>query len=207
MHGVRLGIALGLLLASQASAQTKHLLYSAPCAEMRVWRDWDPDLADSVTRMDCEPGLPLRDLVKIVLWKQPISGGPAAQTDSHWVQPCFPDSFMFQGPGHYHLRASNAAGQGCASGVVTIMPSNVTGSDVVVVQDPVLTATLYNVHGRVVAVFPGQVWYESSRLNWAITPDMLARGVARGRLPSGVYFLRGTTRGKATRTQRVVLVR
>ena len=137
------------LILSVSCAYATTIVYTVPCALMRVWEDWDEQKQDSTINMDCSPGNSAREEITISLWWRPISPGATFQTIAqHTLSPCVEDSFPNQGPGHYYLTSRNSAGASCATSQLTILPGIMT--NVELESPPKFDIIWFDIHGRLV---------------------------------------------------------
>jgi hypothetical protein len=178
------------------------LLFTLPESGQLVYTV--PDLSGDSIRVECSGGPVIRSLLTARLYGSAVTGGGFHLVSEHDVlgMEGMPDSFPVPWPGAFYVTTTNNVGESCASELVRIAPPDVTAVGTPdETLDAVVTCVLFDVHGRRVGSFPGSVW----RLPM-LSGAHLAAGV-HGRLPSGVYWMRGRTEGGRLVRKRVVLVR
>lgn len=184
------------------------LYFTLPDRGQDRWIELDPETGDSVHQFSCQGTTTIQDLRWLYLldaskrvtrtWRDQVVdsfdvSGMKGQADSITGLP----------PGNYAIIVSNDGGLSCPSNLATIAPSDPTGvpegpgGD----PDPVIACALFDVRGRRVASFPGSVWLKRS-----LGRGELAGGVLSGRLGSGIYWLRGTTRKGRRLIRRTVIL-
>lgn len=151
--------------------------------------------ADSAWTAECSGGPALHDSMWVVLWKQPLTGGGYARSDSARTAPGDSVHFFGIGPGHYYATARNSIGQSCVTQApVYVPPLDPTGVPTEPAQGEVVLVRVFRVNGQQAALLPGWVWDRLWKAHGIMERSLLLRGVTEGRLAAGVYFVRGVTR-------------
>jgi len=180
------------------------LTCTLPSTGQRVWTDTSAG-ADSVM-VDCSGGQAIHQLRTARLYWNPIQGGGwrLLLEDSVAGQEGLPHDFTFdpgQG-GHAYATATNTKGESCASNQVYVPGSLVTAVET---PDETLGAiarvSVFDVQGRRVLALTGLAWPVRT------LQAKVRQAVMDRRLPSGIYFVRGATRGGDPVVRRMAILR
>lgn len=170
-------------------SRASDLVYTLPTLTQPYWYEYDEEAGAVIRKTACNAvaGVgqqdTLHELQTAYLWWYPLSGHGFAVADSHSVvgregqQDTFPDP----GPGTGYVTTRNTGGMSCPSNVVTRLPDNLTGVDVVPIDKPVSEKIYSVLYGRPVSSF-----------------DCAA---------SGVYVIRTTYASGRTSDRKVVYIR
>jgi len=178
------------------------LVFTLPSTGQHSWVD--PSQGADSMMVECNGAEQIHQLLTARLYGWPVTGGGPRLVAEHSAvgREGRPDSFQVPWPGLFYVTATNPKGESCASATVTVAPPDLTGVGTADQPlDELVGCTLFDVRGRRVGSFPGRLW----RLH-ALTERDLRAGTPQ-RLPSGVYWLRGATRGGRVVMRRVVIVR
>jgi len=148
---------------------TVALSFTLPSAGQRVWID--PSHAPDSVMVECDGGPPIHELRTARLWRSLVTGGgwQLIAEDPVIGQEGQPHEFSADpGPGaHFYVTTTNPRGESCASNVVYVPGSVVTGveSEPGPARDEIVRRLTFDVGGRLVRhpTAAGVYW---SRVVW-----------------------------------------
>lgn len=161
------------------------IVFTLPSTGQNRYMAWDETAQESVLVVECSGSQAIHQLSTARLYFYPLTGGGWRLAQEHGVpgREGQADSFVVDpGPGgHYYLTVTNPVAESCASPLVYVPGSIVTGvgSPDDADRSPITKTEIFDVRGR------------------------LCRSLVR----SGIYFRRTTYANGHTVTKRVVLLK